>query len=292
MRAGPRGTWRLSALLALALGLLAVQGNGAAAQAVADQLAACKNDSGSTQTRIDACTWVIGNTKDNDDIRAEALLQRGVLNEFAGNKEAAIEDYSAVIELDSTSAVAFFNRGNVHDQQGDYDRAIADYTEAIKLDASDPDVFNNRGQAYDNKGEYDLAIADYSESIRLNRDNPRAFFNRGLAHANKGDYQRAIDNFSQAIKLEPRDADAYVSRGAMHEELGNETAARADYNKALEIAPEHEDAKEALARLGNLNSRGHSCIAAGRMRERRRTMKTATGASPDRRSFDPRSRAS
>jgi len=203
--------------LAFALWLLLAPMDGAGAQAIADQLAACKDEGSGTQLRIDACTQVIGQAKDNDDIRTEALLQRGVLYEAAGDKDAA----------------------------------IGDYTEAIKLDPSDPDVFNNRGQAYDSKGEPDLAIADYSQSIRLSRDNPRAFFNRGLAYANKAEYQRAITDFDQAIKLDPRDAEAYVSRGAVQEELGNEDAARADYRKALEIVPDHDDAKEALARLGN-----------------------------------------
>jgi tetratricopeptide (TPR) repeat protein len=142
----------------------------AMAQAIADQLAACKKENGDTQKRLRACSWIIDEAKDNEDIRIEAQLQRGVLYERAGDKEAAIKDYSQAIALDPTNALAYFNRGNVYDQQGEHDRAIADYTQAIKLDATDPDVFNNRGQVYDGKGEYALAIADYSESIRLKRD--------------------------------------------------------------------------------------------------------------------------
>ena len=181
-----RAKW-MDVPLALALWLLLAQTGGAGAQAVADQLAVCKNEDVGTQKRIEACTSVVDLAKDDDDLRAEALLQRGVLQEFAGDKDAAVKDYSEVIKLDPSSAVAYFNRGNVYDQMGEHDRAIADYTEAIKIDPTDPDVFNNRGQAYDALGESDSAIADYSESIRLNRDNPRAFFNRGLAYANKSE---------------------------------------------------------------------------------------------------------
>ena len=125
----------------------------AAAQAVADQLAVCKNENVGTQARIEACTRASDRARTTTTSCTEALLQRGVLYEFAGDKEAAIKDYSEVIKLDPTSAVAYFNRGNVYDQMGEHDRAIADYSEAIKLDPSDPDIFNNRGQAYDAKGE-------------------------------------------------------------------------------------------------------------------------------------------
>jgi tetratricopeptide (TPR) repeat protein len=138
----------------LLTGMLALSTDQARAQSVADQLGACKNEAGALQARITACGRVIKDT-DDDEMRGEALIQRGVLFEQSDNKEAAIKDYTDAIKLDPSSAVAFFNRGNAYDQLGDYDRAIADYTEAIKLDPNDPDVYINRGQAYDNKGEFD-----------------------------------------------------------------------------------------------------------------------------------------
>ena len=191
MRSRPcRSLW-LGLSLVLGAVLLVPPAGRAMAQAIAEQLATCKRENGSTPTRIAACTWIIDKAKDDEDLRAEAHLQRGVLYELAGDKEAAIKDYGEAIALDSSNALAYFNRGNVYDQLGQLDSAIADYTQAIKLDATDPDAFNNRGQAYDGKGEYELAIADYSESIRLKRDNPRAFFNRGSAYDQLGEYDRA-----------------------------------------------------------------------------------------------------
>ena len=221
-RTRARHGWQAWARAPLALAAWALLSAAATqAQAIAEQLAACKAEGAVVEARISACSKVIEGAKDDEEIRAEAHLQRGVLHELAGNREAAISDYSEIIKLDPTNAVAYFNRGNAYDQLGEHDLAIADYTEAIKLDPTDPDAFNNRGQAYDNKGEYDLAIADYTESIRLAKDNPRAFFNRGLALAIQGEPERAVADFSQAIKLEPGDAEAYVNRGAAYEELGN-----------------------------------------------------------------------
>src|SRR6185436_3349445 len=136
---------KVSVAALLLTGVLALSADQASAQAIAEQLAACKNEGAAVESRIAACGRTIKDTKD-DEMRGEALIQRGVLYEQTGNREAAIKDYTEAIKLDPTSAVAFFNRGNAYDQLGDYDRAIADYTEAIKLDPNDPDVYNNRGQ--------------------------------------------------------------------------------------------------------------------------------------------------
>src|SRR5215510_8072438 len=174
------------------------------AQTLADELAA----------RIQACTRAVEAAQDNDELRVEALLQRGVLYELSGDDEAAIADYSEIIKLDPTSAVAHFNRGNVRDRLGEQDLAIKDYTEAIRLDPSDPDMFNNRGQVYDSRGEFDLAIADYSEAIRLDRTSGRAYYNRGLAYFSKGELKSALPDFDRAVNLQPQDADALVARAA------------------------------------------------------------------------------
>ena len=56
MRAGRRRTRWADVPLALALWLLMAPLDGAGAQAIAEQLAACKNEGAGTQTRIDACT--------------------------------------------------------------------------------------------------------------------------------------------------------------------------------------------------------------------------------------------
>ena len=49
-------------------------------------------------------------------------MQRGVLYEQGGDREAAIKDYTEAIKLDPSNAVAYFNRGNAYDQMGEHDR--------------------------------------------------------------------------------------------------------------------------------------------------------------------------
>ena len=220
MKSWPRRLLWSAAPLAIAASLLVAPAGRAMAQAIAEQLATCKKEGGGLSTRIAACTWIIDKAKHNEDIRIEAHLHRGVLHERAGDKEAAIKDYSDVIALDAGNALAHFNRGNVYDQQGDHDRAIADYTQAIKIDATDADVFNNRGQTYEYKGEYTLAITDYTESIRLNPKNAGAFFNRGSAYEQLGEHDRAIADYSESIRLDASDPEVFNSRGQAYDYVG------------------------------------------------------------------------
>ena len=86
MRLSPHKSLWLGAWLALGVALIPPPAGRAMAQAIADQLATCKKENGNTQTRITACTWIIDKAKDDEDIRAEAYLQRGVLYEVAGDK--------------------------------------------------------------------------------------------------------------------------------------------------------------------------------------------------------------
>ena len=194
------GRWQLT----LALGLLVIGAAAAHAQSVADHLSQCQDEKGTAAARISACTRAITQT-DNDDLKGEALLQRGVLHEVNGETVAAVNDYTEAIKIDGNNALAYFNRGNANDQLGNYDLAIADYTEAIKIDAKDPDFLNNRGQTYDAKGDHDRAIADYTEAIRLNAKSALTFYNRGLSYANKSDYTNAVADFDRAIALDPED---------------------------------------------------------------------------------------
>jgi tetratricopeptide (TPR) repeat protein len=236
--------------LAIVVSLTAFWAGLAVAQTTAELLEVCRDEARPGSQRIGACTRLIEQPAD-EEARAEAHLQRGLLNEFGEKVEAAVSDYTQSIKLRPANPLTYFNRGNALAQLGRYDEAIADYTQAIELDRKEPDFFNNRGQAYDRKAQHDLAIADYTEAFRLDDTNARPLYNRGLAYANKGDYRQAIVDFGKAIQIAPDDADLYVARGAAHEEVGDLNAAKADYSRVLEIDPDNEDALEGLSRVGN-----------------------------------------
>jgi tetratricopeptide (TPR) repeat protein len=143
---------------------------------------------------------------------------------------------------DELLAQAAVNRGNSAAKTGDYEFAVADYTEAIRLKPDYSDAFSNRGTAYEGLKQYDKAIADYSEAIRLKPDYAPAFFNRGLAYCYLEQYDKAIADYSEAIRLESDDAEAFYSRGLAYYNLKQYDKAIADYSEAIRLKPDYIDA--------------------------------------------------
>lgn len=219
----------------------------AASQNPDDALAKCQDQSVGPEARISACTTVI--EKGEDDRKAEAYLNRGLLREQSGDLAGALADYTKSIELDGENENAWFNRGNVHEAMGQYPLAIRDYDKAIEINATDADFFNNRGRVWDSQGETKKAVEDYTAAIKLNAKHPMAHFNRAVAHAELGQHDRAVPDFDQAVTLGLADADLWTARALSLEALGRNSDAIESLAKAVAANPDHEGAKEALARL-------------------------------------------
>jgi tetratricopeptide (TPR) repeat protein len=157
----------------------------------------------------------------------------------AGLLAAAIEAYSAAIELDGRSAAAFAARAEAYRKAGELQRAIDDCDQAIRLDSTLPAAYLARAAAWHDQGRFDRAFADYGEAIRLAPDDPIAFNNRGLAHFDQRDYARAIADFNHAIRLDPGYATAYRNRGLAHDRTNDHDTAIADYTEAIRIDPSY-----------------------------------------------------
>ncbi|MBO6267446.1 MAG: tetratricopeptide repeat protein, partial [Synergistaceae bacterium] len=96
---------------------------------------------------------------------------RGNDYKILGQKEKAIADYTAAIEIASQYADAYCNRGNLYNESGEYEKAIEDYSAVIKIRPKDADAYNNRGVAYYQSGEYEKAAEDFKKARKLNPKN-------------------------------------------------------------------------------------------------------------------------
>ena len=86
--------------------------------------------------------------------------------------EAAIEQFTVVLEDDPTHVSALINRGVAHARLGQHDRAIADYTAAIGLEPGTYVPYKNRAITHAEQDDVATAIADYEQYLRLSRNDP------------------------------------------------------------------------------------------------------------------------
>jgi len=116
-----------------------------------------------------------------------ALLSRGADKSMLEDYNGAIEDYSKVIEIDSTNTLAYFNRGLDKKRKEDYHSAIEDFNRAIKTKGSENFWMDWSTNYSSKRGEFDVPM----EEIRLER---------GYARYNSDSLRVAMEDFYFCIE--------------------------------------------------------------------------------------------
>ncbi len=166
--------------------------------------------------------------------------------------DRVIDDLNEAILLDADGHLNYLNRGSAWAKKGDHDKAIKDFTEAIRLDPTHVWSYMRRGGAWVGVGEHDKAIEDFSEVVRLDAcriSKAFALMDRGYNWAEKGEFDKALKDHTDAIRIRPRDAMPYVARGDSLNNKGEFGKAIADYNEAIRLELEDSQAYQRLAWL-------------------------------------------
>jgi tetratricopeptide (TPR) repeat protein len=137
--------------------------------------------------------------------------------------------------------VAYLNRGREEYENGDRQAAIADFNAALQLNPKSDRALNNRAAAYISLGDRAAALRDFDEAIRLNPDSSY-LINRGTLKRNTGDLAGAVQDFDTVITLYPRHAEALCQRADAFRMQGNWTKAIADYGDCLRLDPKSDKA--------------------------------------------------
>jgi tetratricopeptide (TPR) repeat protein len=157
-----------------------------------------------------------------------ALIRRGALLDAQGKQDAAIQDFSAVIDGDidrndlNWRSSAFNGRAVAKLHAGKPREALQDVEEALKLRPSDTVSLFNRAVVHEALNDPEAAIRDYSEAVkrgiegqksgyRLTPDFTEALFNRGLLYQKLGMNELATEDFKSILSL---DVDAKTKQAA------------------------------------------------------------------------------
>ncbi|MBF0289585.1 MAG: tetratricopeptide repeat protein [SAR324 cluster bacterium] len=185
-----------------------------------------------------------------------------------GKMDAAIENFTAVIQIRPEFVEPYNNRGTVYLKLQQYDKAIADFSQAIELQPGMSDAYFHRGIIYSFLKQYQNAIADFTKVIQLDPQfmvpyskrseahlylkhyqqaiedlnrylvespSPGEFFNRGIAHMGLKQNKKAVDDFSKAIEMEKGFKKSYVFRGIAYMHLGKSELACTDWKKSCQL---------------------------------------------------------
>ena len=161
---------------------------------------------------IDSVTIAIGETKGNVDVKP-LLVQRAVAYSAIQNFDAAIDDLSTLIQMDSTAVLAYWQRAVCQAKINEFNAS-----QGTNVELKSANV-----------------LSDLCEALKLAPNNPYLYYNRGCLYAIRKDYHRALDDFTRALSFDGNIPEAYYNRGLVYLQTNKTTEGVADLSKAGEL---------------------------------------------------------
>ena len=172
---------------------------------------------------------------DDGNVPDEDAFTVGIMQMQAGEWEAAINEFSSIIERSPNDEEAYQMRSQCLLELGRFEEALANAEKSVVLEPEDVEGYRLRGIARLHTGRFELAISDLTRYIREEDGScnatsraSRAHYFRGLAFARIGNLRRAMADYSTAITRWPNWPQPYEPRADVYEQLGKAKRATAD----------------------------------------------------------------
>ena len=183
----------------------------------------------------------------------ERLFREGFVLQQAGQAEAALARYDAVLALTPDHALSYCNRGLALWTLGRQADAMAEMTAAL---AAQPPLFlahHSLGVMLASQGRAVEALTCFEAAMALSPHSAEALIGRGNALIALGRDEEALETFDRALRLKP-DISAFNNRGGVLLRLKRHREALDNFEAALARAPDHANA--ALNRVITLQALG------------------------------------
>lgn len=168
-----------------------------------------------------------------------AILNRGRLNLKIDRKEAAIADFSRVLEIDSLNADALYFRGMMSLYGGDRDEAETDFN---SLNASQPEsqrTYRALATLYSMTGR-ERQAAEYFKKLIEHESAPEYYAALAGCYLTLEDLSEASSTIAEGLKLYPIDPELYYYRAWLNRERFRYDEAHADAARAIRYGASRE----------------------------------------------------
>ena len=155
-----------------------------------------------------------------------------------GNISAAIAYFDKAILKDYKLVDAYYYRGQCYIRTGKNQKAVNDFTVVINDDSTQYMVYYYRGLSYSILKKYKEAIADYTASIALNDDNPNSYLDRCQAYHSIDSIELSLKDADKVLELMPMHSEAHLLAARANVELKKYEAALNYYNFLITQSPD------------------------------------------------------
>jgi len=169
---------------------------------------------------------------------AKAYLFRGRAKAALGQTEAAVADFTKVIQLQPADTDAFVERAAIHLQTHDYPAVVADCGEAIRRNPRLTYAYTLRGMAFREMGNLPSSLDDFNHAVEL-APGLDTYFQRASTYQSMGDHPRALADLDQVVSLYPTSPMVYLSRAKSREATGDLAGARSDRENGRRLENRH-----------------------------------------------------
>lgn len=169
---------------------------------------------------------------------ASPHLMRGSLFHFAGDLEAAVEQYRLAAEAAPEDPVVQKTLAGALFGLGDRPAAEAHFREAVRLAPESASYRYDLAEVLRARGSLDEASELYRSAVEISPGFARAWARLGDLAFGSGRFDQAVTDYSRAVELAPGDSQSRATLGLALLRLGRREHGRIELSRALAAPPD------------------------------------------------------
>lgn len=201
---------------------------------------------------IDALVDSTGPVKDQDQLKARKLLEKGVKAHDQKQYEKALGYFQEALRHNPTFATAYYEMGLSYYTMGEAAEALDRILRAIALDPTNDQFFIMKANILDDLGFPAEARKTYESLLGLMPESYLGRVNLGILLFRQGDAETAEAELKKAVAIQPASPSAYYHLGTLAGARNFNYEEQEHFTKFLEVGRNDPRAEKVRRRLAEL----------------------------------------